>query len=50
MLVHAIASCVSLLSSGVRGWEVGGWQILPLCRTGRRHAFAEEASGHVDWD
>ena len=44
------ASSVSLLSSGVRGWEVGGWQILPLCRTGRRHAFAEEVSGHVDRD
>ena len=29
-------SSVSLLSSGVFGWEVGCWQIfLPLCRTGR---------------
>ena len=31
----ADTSSVSLLSSGIFGWEVGVWQILPLCRTGR---------------
>ena len=41
-------SSVSLLSSGVSGWEVGVWQIFPFCQTGRRHALAEEAAGHVD--